>query len=140
MTRIIAGFPGVGKTYFAKNTDKIVTDSDSSLFSHDEDFPDNYLEHIKELKQSDKYEIIMVSTHANIRGAMVGEELNFTLVYPSIMLKDEYIQRFRDRGSPDDFIDFMSRNWDVFIDHLNVQKYCGRMVLGEGMYLSDIIK
>ena len=32
-TRVISGFPGVGKTYFKNITNLIVLDSDSSKFS-----------------------------------------------------------------------------------------------------------
>ena len=54
MTRVISAFPGTGKSYFHRNSDSKVLDSDSSKFSWIEegvrhpDFPNNYMTHIKE--------------------------------------------------------------------------------------------
>lgn len=142
MTRIISGFPGVGKSYLAQNTNKIVIDSNSSSFSCDDKlFPDNYMEHIKKLQHPETTcDLILVSTHERVRQGLVDRDMQFTLVYPSIELKAEYLQRFADRGCVDNFIDFMEKNWEVFIEQLQAQEGCGRIVLGEGMFLSDIIK
>ena len=69
-TRIIAAFPGTGKSYYHKENPETTLDSDSSRFSwvkdsegnntkeRNPDFPENYISHIKE--NIGKYEFIFV--------------------------------------------------------------------------------
>lgn len=149
-TLIISGFPGIGKSYFfRKNKDKIVLDSDSSKFSwikdangnntkeRDPNFPNNYIEHIKD--NISKADIILVSSHKNVRDALVQNNIQFTLVYPNREIKWEYIQRYIDRGSDNPFIDLLITNWDNFLDELEAQIGCNKIELQEGKYLSDYL-
>ena len=48
LDRVIAGFPGVGKSYLFKGNSEQYADSDSSTFDKS-DFPANYMRHIAEL-------------------------------------------------------------------------------------------
>lgn len=82
MTKIIAGFPGVGKSTLFNNGLNC-TDSDSSKFPKDA-FPRNYIEHIKSLLEKKEHDYIFVSTHETVRHALLAARLNFMLVYPSI--------------------------------------------------------
>lgn len=136
-TLIVSAFPGCGKShYFRENKDKIVLDSDSSKFDKS-DFPRNYIQHIKE--NIGKVDIIMVSSHKEVRDALVENGIEFTLVYPDKSIKDEYIQRYIDRGSPDSFINLLTKNWELWIDELDNQIGCDKIKLKEGEYLSDVL-
>lgn len=75
----------------------------------------NYIEHIKHLIKDDTLDYISVSSNDSVRAALVQEGIPFTLVYPSITLKEEYIQRYKDRGYPDTFIQSTDRLWTTFI-------------------------
>lgn len=110
--KIICGFPGVGKSTYVKNN-KDVLDSDSSKFDKSE-FPDNYIKHIKE-NIDDGY-TILASSHDVVRDALIKEGFNFTLVYPNIECKDEYLKRYKERGSPESFINLLDKNWDNWIN------------------------
>lgn len=92
---IIAGFPGVGKSYLFNETDIKVTDSDSSKFDK-KDFPNNYISHIQ--NKLDEGYTVLSSTHDDVRKAFVENNMPFYLVYPDIRLKDEYIERYKKRG------------------------------------------
>jgi len=83
---VIAGFPGVGKTTFYNNTTLDVLDSDSSKFDKD-DFPQNYIEHIK--KNLDKVDIILVSTHKEVREALKKEKISFIIIVPDKNLNEQ---------------------------------------------------
>lgn len=120
MNIIISGFPGVGKTalYNLLKDSSLVTilDSDSSNFPKF-GFPDNYLNHIeKEYNEiGDLPKIILVSTHADVRQGLSERALPYELVIPYHSLKEEYLQRYKERGSNQAFVDLMSGNWENFI-------------------------
>ena len=133
---LISGFPGIGKSYFFNNSDLEVSDSDSSKFPK-EDFPANYMKHIKLIRQEKN--IILISSHDLVRKALVENKLDFVLVYPDRSLKQEYIERFEKRGSEGAFIDFIDVYWHDFIDQMEQQTGCEKIVLKSGQYLSDVL-
>lgn len=136
-TLVISAFPGCGKShFFRQNKDKIVLDSDSSTFDKS-DFPRNYIQHIK--NNLGTADIIMVSSHKEVRDALVENGIDFTLVYPDPSIKEEYIQRYIDRGSPQSFIQLLEKNWENWISELDEQKNCKKINLKENQYLSDVI-
>lgn len=128
-TLIISGFPGVGKTVLFNNISngkspsfKTILDSDSSNFSwlspgirHPE-FPQNYMNHIKE--NMGKVDIILVSSHDVVRKALYENKLEYILVYPKKDIKEEYIQRYKNRNNDDKFINMIDSNWDKFINDI----------------------
>lgn len=142
MTKVISGFPAVGKSYLYSISDSVL-DSDSSLFSWIEEgvrhpgFPTNYIQHIK--NNLGKVDYILVSSHDIVRDALKENKINYTLVYPSIDLKEEYIQRYRDRGNDQKFISFIELNWDKFISDIEKETYPKLIKLQKRQYLKDIM-
>lgn len=134
---LVAAFPGTGKTHFFKRSyTGVVLDSDSSLFDKSK-FPDNYIQHIKNCQ--DAATIILISSHKEVREALVKNGLRFTLVYPKETLKEEYLERYRQRGSSQAFIDLIDKNWSVWMFDLHRQIGCTHIELESGQYLSDVI-
>jgi hypothetical protein len=148
-TIVLSAFPGTGKSYFC-NTDvaympqNFAIDSDSSKFSwvvtngikeRNPEFPSNYIKHIKE--GIGKHKFIFVSSHKEVRDALVKEDIDFTLVYPDRLLKEEYIDRYKKRGNDDNFITLVEKNWDMWLDELEKQGGCKHLVLGSEKYLSN---
>ena len=136
-TLVVSGFPGVGKTHLFNNKEIDILDSDSSKFDKS-DFPSNYIRHIKE--NLGKVDVILVSSHKDVRDALHNESIDFTLVYPSRELKNEFIERYKNRGSNEKFIELVSNNWDSWINELESQEGCKHIQLKSGEYLSDVIK
>ena len=143
---IVSGFPGVGKTTFIDNPGELtLMDSDSSNFSWSNkeagqrhpDWPQNYINHIRE--SSSKADIILVSTHKEVRDALVSAGIEFVLVYPSLEMKEEYIRRYLDRGSDGKFIRLLEANYETWIEELMAQPICRHVVLQPGQYLSDVM-
>lgn len=130
-TRIIAAFPGTGKTYYHKKYLDTTLDSDSSQFSWIEeedgkkvrnlDFPDNYIEYIK--NNIGKYEFIFVSTHKEVREALLDNCIFFYLIYPDKSEKQNYLKKYRDRNSPESFIKLLNDNWDKWIRECSFTTY-----------------
>jgi hypothetical protein len=144
MTNLVAAFPATGKTHYAA-THPNVLDSDSSRFSwcdsggqrvRNPAWPQNYLDHIARGLRDGA--TVLVSTHAEVRAALRDAGLPFTLVYPDAALRDEYVQRMTDRGSPPTFVAMVADQWDQWIAELADQAGCVQhIVLGSGEYLSD---
>lgn len=133
---LCSAFPGTGKSYFCENTNKIALDSDSSKFNKTH-FPENYIEHIKNNIGNADY--IFISSHLDVRNALVENDLRFVLIYPDKSLKNEYIERYKKRGSPDSFIKLLDNNWGEWISQLENQKSCDRITLRKGEYISDVL-
>jgi hypothetical protein len=135
-TLIIAGFPGIGKSYLKKQYGESVSDSDSSKFPKDE-FPQNYIKHLKSL--IGKKSIILVSTHKVVLNGLENENIPYILAHPKFDLKNEYLERYKERGSPTHFIELLKNNWNNFFEDMNSAKPIYRMVLGRDQYLKDKI-
>lgn len=136
--KVISAFPGCGKSHFFRNSDLVVSDSDSSKFDKS-DFPNNYIQHIKDKLNDNETEIIFISSHKEVREALRDNGIEFMLIYPNINLKESYINRYKERGSDDNFINFLSNNWDNFINEIKEEDYYTKVELSEGKYISDII-
>lgn len=136
---IICGFPGVGKSYLSNRFENY-HDSDSSKFSwlepgvRDPEFPNNYIKHIKSLPKDD---FILVSTHAEVIDALIMNDLEFILVYPERHCKEEYLERYRKRKSPESFIKLLDKMWDTWIDDMESTETLTMLVLDSGLYMSD---
>jgi len=143
-TIVVSAFPGTGKTYSHKHDDLITLDSDSSKFSWIEkgirhpDFPNNYIEHIK--KNLGRANIIFVSSHKVVRNALVDAGIKFVLVFPERSCKNEYLNRFKNRGNDESFISFIENGWNDFIDEMEQQSGCWIIRLKRGEYISNILE
>jgi len=148
-TVVVSGFPGVGKSYFVNNGDYIALDSDSSNFSWltDEDgnktrhpnFPTNYIEHIK--SNLGKVDYILVSSHDVVRDALRENNIRYVSVFPDKSLKHDFMNRYKERNSPEPFLRLMDKQYDSFVDGLMNDTNKRRVVLqDEGLYLSDVLE
>ena len=149
MTLVVCAFPGTGKSHLCANLPKgkKALDSDSSQFSWEStgvrhpDFPANYIEHIKNNLWSVDY--IFVSSHQEVRDALNLAKVPYVVVYPHEVCKAEYLKRFKDRGSPESFIQTLSTHWDTWLRTMRDAIYdvqCRKaLVLASGEYLSDAL-
>ena len=136
-TKIVSAFPGTGKSYYFQNSDQEILDSDSSTFDK-QHFPENYIKHIKD--NIGKADIIFVSSHEEVREALINNGIQFILIYPDISLKNEYIRRYEDRGNNEKFVELISSNWEIWLDELQNQKGCFHVILKKGQYIQDVIQ
>jgi adenylate kinase family enzyme len=146
-TTVISGFPGIGKTYLSGQSAGCygIVDSDSSRYSwkvpnkeRNPEFPHNYIEAIKGWFWNEYIKVVLVSSHKEVRDALVDNMIWFTLVYPHRLLKYEYLERFEKRGNNPYFVQLLDENWDNWIDELEGQTGCEHIVLMSGDYLSDV--
>ena len=142
-TKVYSAFPGVGKTTYFNTTDRNVLDSDSSKFDK-KHFPDNYIDHIERNVLDPKVDKILVSSHKDVRDALLKKGIPFVLVYPNREIKDEYIQRYKDRGNNDAFVKLLDSNWDTWMDEMDQMEApkgqtLYKVKLSKGQYLTDVI-
>jgi hypothetical protein len=143
-TIIVSAFPGCGKSYCTQHGKSLIAhDSDSSNFHFMEgtrernpDWPNNYIQHIMRLKSRGYYDVIFVSSHAEIRKALKEAGLRYLLVYPEINYKDEYLQRYRDRGSPAAFVEHLEANWNNWLQSC-LEDTALKLVLEAGAFLTE---
>lgn len=142
-TIVISAFYACGKTYACDLLTKEgykVLDSDSSKFSwlspkesqviaykngdintakytfRNSEFPQNYISHIKE--NIGKVDYIFVSSHKEVRDALIENNIPFSVVYPNKDFKAEWIGRCFLRGSKDAFCNTLAKNWDKLLDEI----------------------
>ena len=116
-----------------------ILDSDSSLFSwiYDEngnktdarnpDFPNNYIQHIKDHLETE--DIIFVSSHKSVRDALRENNIEYTLIYPNRSMKEDFMNRFKERGNTESFIKFQDDHWDEFITEMENETFPIKVVL-----------
>lgn len=147
-TKIIAAFPGTGKSYFVASSRRAikVIDLDTNEYTrgYDENgkvlngaFPDNYLSSIKEA--IGRTAILFIGCQPEVLNLLRKEGIHATLVYPERQLKEEYLGRFNARGSSQAFSSMICTGWDQFLDYLEAQDN-ERFVLGCGQYITDVIE
>lgn len=125
-TKIIAAFPGTGKTTYANKYPEKCSDSDSSQFSwsvdtdgkkiRNPDFPQNYMAHIKSL--IGKVQYIFVSTHKEVREALADNCFYYYIIYPTRDQKEKFLQLYKDRGSPEAFVKLLDEKWEAWMDEI----------------------
>jgi len=139
--RVFSVFPGVGKTHFYNQNKENTRDSDSSTFDKSE-FPQNYIAHIKELLEDETIEHILVSSHKVVRDALVEAGINFALIKPHHSLKQEYLRRYKERNSPQAFIDLLDKMWDEWLYEIDGEngRYHKYTLSGDNMYLTNVFE
>ena len=142
---IICGFPGIGKSWIKFNSILSclqgsvfsITDSDSSKWGKDR-FPDNYINYISGNHKANPVNLLMLSTHKEVIKGLVEKGLNPTIVYPDRSLKDEYLDRYRNRSNKAAFVEILNSKWDDFIDDIESFS-CPKIKLNTDEYLVDVL-
>lgn len=141
---LICAFPGVGKSKLTSEYPEVFIDLDSGLYSKDSNgvrnpnFVDDYIADIRKFQVENPDSIILVSTHHEVIKAIRRSGFEFYIVVPELSADQEYIARYKERGSPEDFIEKIYSNWVPYIEPLlNLDN---TLVLKANEYLSDLFE
>lgn len=125
MTQILSAFPGCGKTHFHTHaTAGTTSDSDSSQFDK-ASFPENYTKHI--LCTVGEVDYLFISSHAVVRQVLLEMEVPYTLFLPVPEAREAWLERLKDRGSPDAFVALIDANWDTWTAPLPAEETSERV-------------
>lgn len=140
---VVSAFPGCGKTWLTKHSNGLrISDSDSSLFHRLPDgtvnpnFIDDYIEHIQRRMRID--DIVLVASYKEVRQALHDNGIQFVYVLPDASLENEYLDRYCQRNSSQDFMESMRENWKAWTESLDEPAPIIR--LHSGQYLSDVVE
>ena len=86
-----------------------------------------------------KVDGIFISTNKVVLDSLIGDGIDIRVVYPKPNLKGEYMKRYRERGSHQDFIDTLNMNWDDWLAELEARDDCKKHVLSSGEYITDAL-
>ena len=155
MNKIISAFPGIGKTTLVQ-TNKNYVDLESSDYKWvdidktlsieerkgtaktiNPDFPANYIKKIIEL--TDMGFNVLISSHKEVREALQSRSIKYTIVLPSLDMKEEMINRYLSRGNQESFVNLLKTNYEKFVEDLSMDPN-EKIVLKSGQYLSDLVK
>lgn len=150
---VISGFPGCGKSHcniYGVTVDGIeltCSDSDSSKFGwiidaegkkvRNPNFIEEYINHIKEKMQ--EVDIVFVSTHIEVRKALAQEGIEHFLVYPDKSRKEEFLEKYRNRGSDDAFVEMLTECWEEWIDDIEKTDNSSILVKLEAPNMMDTV-
>lgn len=114
---VVMGFPGSGKTHFFKEalvSNLRVVDCDMVMDPKDKQGSDYVKLTLDAMKNG--VDVMLLISHPWIRKALEEANIMYVLSYPNHGDKNEYMRRYRERGSSDEFITRLDENWDKWID------------------------
>lgn len=138
---VISGFAGIGKSGLKDNVpyyDNLkIYDLSSSYFRKYPRWEKVYCDIIESM--IDKYDFIFISTHNTVIDEMKKRGNDFYIVYPRKHCRDEYRERFVNRGNSKEYIEKFMKRWNEFIENLDSIEHEKKINLRTGQYLSDVL-
>lgn len=129
MKRIICGFAGIGKSTLAK-TKAGVVDLESTPFKKNWELYVDVAEHM----QKNGYQVLM-SCHKELRQELKKRGTEYLVALPSIIDKENYLKRYKERGNDENFIKLFEDNFEKFINEITEEEE-NRIVLSINGFLS----
>lgn len=145
-------FPGTGKSSVSQSVPDVL-DADSRLYQFigatpqmlhntaarartvpNPEYPDNYFHYIEDAGST----YVLLNCHVSLLPRIPSE--NLLLIYPDILLKDEYFCRYRDRGDSESFISYMDESFADMVRALESYPCRKLRITDEHTYLTDILK
>ena len=148
-TRIIAAFPGTGKSWLCKKglPPYTLSEEDASRYLGSFNKFGRYIKNYNFKKDYARFissrpsfgYLVLIHPNRQILDACKSVNITPTIVYPDISLRDEYIERYTNRGTKKELLEYLSRHFDTLIR--NIESYSEPKVkLGSGVFLSDVIE
>lgn len=158
---IIAGFSGIGKSTFCRETDNAFdlecmpykySNLDSLLASGRSieelkasleldlvrGWETLYLEAVLSLHRRNPQAYIVISSISQVLSALGMAGIPYVLCYPQVDARAEYLRRYRQRGNSPEFLSIFIGRWDFWMKSLRRDKYGIHMEMNSSEYLPDL--
>ena len=154
---IISAYAGCGKSTFAKRTwnsidmvtvpykyvvpeNTITDEGDERLKANYEyeihpDWPRNYISAV--IAAYHRYQYVIIPTIKPVLDELQRFRIPYMLFYPDRTLREEYSNRYRNRGNTEAFERIFIDGWDHFLGSLEADSYGIHYAMKTGEYLSD---
>lgn len=100
-------------------------------------FPENYIRDIVSIAREGY--IVLISSHKEVRDELNKRSIPFTIVLPSLDMKQEMIDRYIKRGNQENFVTMLENNYETFVNDL-MSDPNNKIVLDSGQYLKDVVR
>lgn len=100
------------------------------------DFPKNYIEAIKEALNN--YDIVTATLSVKVALALEEEQIDYIVVYPTLDMEEEIIERCIRRGNNEEFIVRVRGWYKTNIDYFSKTDK-PKIVVQKGQYLEDVL-
>ena len=98
-------------------------------------WPLNYVEDI--IQKSTEYDIVLISQDLDMRTCLRENKCKYYVCFPLKECKQEYIERYKNRGNNEKFISLVSNNFETWIDALMSEE--NKIIMESGEYLADTL-
>lgn len=122
--------------YVATMTNQTIEERKGTAKTINPDFPENYIKKIIEL--TDMRFNVLISSHKEVREALQARGIKYTIVLPSLDMKEEMINRYLSRGNQESFVNLLKTNYEKFVGDLSIDPN-EKIILKSGQYLSDLV-
>lgn len=155
---VISGFAGIGKStlqerytnvidlessdfkwiYLDEETEKMDKESRKGVSNRIKNpiWPLNYVREI--IKKTSEYDIVLVSQDKEVRDCLMENSVSYIVCFPKKDCKEEFIQRYINRGNNDCFISLISSNFEIWIDAL-MEEETNKIIMEPGEFLEDTL-
>lgn len=145
--QVICGFPGTGKRWAIQR----LKDMCDIVYVDDIEFkwigtilrdfglryPKVFVNQIKKLQET--HDFIMVSSDREVRDVLNAYHIEYHIVYPNVMLKNEYIGRAYLNQYSDDYIKRLNDNWESIIKNCEHDETPHKYELSQHEYIGNYI-
>ena len=83
--------------------------------------------------------IVLISSRKEVRDELNKRSIPFTIVLPSLDMKQEMIDRYIKRGNQENFVAMLENNYETFVNDL-MSDPNNKIVLDSGQYLKDVVR
>ena len=134
-TRIVLGFPGIGKSYTKKalSGKYKILDLDPSEFKGDNNFPRNYIDLVEEYAMQGEYDLILISAEESVcnyiknRSYIINHSV-ISICYPAIWLRDDWLDMLLNNNDYDiESYGFIRDNFEKWVNTIESYEWCHKI-------------
>lgn len=140
---IIAAFPGTGKTTLEEQYPNQLQDTPTEDLvekhggQHTPMYHDEFADRVDNVVKHGR--IALMLPIMDVMDRLIARGHDIITIIPLQECKDEYMTRYRERGSDEAFLEKIDRNWDSWLHLVERGEYDPLIRLKPGEYLSDVI-